>query len=84
MRLPLQVQIYLAVTSSRRIVGWSMRHTLGRELAVEALQMAIIGRRPPIGLLYHSDRGVQYACGDFQTLLQQFGMNASMSRKGNC
>ncbi len=79
--------LYLAVVldlRSRRIVGWSMRHSLGRELAIEALEMAIVGRRPPIGLLYHSDRGVQYACGDFQTLLQQFGMNASMSRKGDC
>jgi len=41
----------------------------------------IVGRKAPAGLLYHSDRGVQYACGDFQALLVQFSMQCSMSRK---
>jgi transposase InsO family protein len=49
-----------------------------------ALSTAIIGRQPPAGLLYHSDRGVQYACGDFQALLGEFSMKCSMSRKGDC
>ncbi len=79
--------LYLAVVldlRSRRVIGWSMRHTLDRELAVAALRMAIVGRRPLAGVLYHSDRGVQYACGDFQAILRQFAMECSMSRKGDC
>ncbi|MDB5071412.1 MAG: family transposase, partial [Candidatus Eremiobacteraeota bacterium] len=69
--------LYLAVVLdlwSRRVIGWSMRHTFDRRLATAALSMAIVGRQPPAGLLYHSDRGVQYACGDFQTLLAEFSM----------
>ncbi len=46
--------------------------------------MAIRNRRPPKGLIHHSDRGVQYACGGYQKLLDLHGMTASMSRKGNC
>jgi transposase InsO family protein len=50
----------------------------------DALTMAIRNRRPPKGLIHHSDRGVQYACGNYQKLLRLHGMKASMSRKGNC
>ena len=79
--------LYLAVVldlKSRRVVGWSMRETLESELAQEALSMALMGRRPAAGLLHHSDRGVQYAAGDFRDLLARHGIEASMSRRGNC
>ena len=79
--------LYLATVldlASRRVVGWAMRDTLDAELAVSALQMAIGARRPSPGLIHHSDRGSQYACGDYQALLAAHGMRASMSRKGNC
>jgi len=68
---------------SRRIVGWSLSSRLGRRLALDALAMAVGRRRPAAGLIHHSDRGVQYACRDFQKLLAQHGMVASMSRKGD-
>ena len=79
--------LYLAVVMdlfSRKIVGWSMREHLRSELVSEALQMAIRRRRPGAGLLHHSDRGMQYACGDYRDLLQEHGIQCSMSRRGNC
>ena len=79
--------LYLAVVldlKSRRVVGWSMRTTLESELAQDALQMALQGRRPAPGLLHHSDRGVQYAAGDYRDLLTRHGIEMSMSRRGNC
>jgi len=79
--------LYLAVVLdlySRQIVGWAMNDSLHRQLVIEALQMAIIARKPPPGLLHHSDRGSQYASHDYQTLLTQADMVGSMSRKGNC
>jgi putative transposase len=69
---------------SRKIVGWSMADHLRSDLVEDALQMAIARRRPGEGLLHHSDRGVQYACENYQHLLQTHGMLCSMSRKGNC
>ena len=69
---------------SRRIVGWATGASLAAELVLAALAMALRHRRPPVGLLYHSDRGVQYACGDFRTALAAAQFVASMSRKGNC
>ena len=78
---------YLAVVIdlfSRRVVGWSMQSHLRTELALEALEMAIEQRRPQPGLLFHSDRGVQYASHNFQLALAQHGMRPSMSRRGNC
>ena len=80
--------LYLAVVMdlfSRRIVGWSMMPHLRSELVSEALLMALKRRRPCKGrLLHHSDRGVQYACGDYQKLLARHGITCSMSRTGNC
>jgi transposase InsO family protein len=79
--------LYLAVVLdlySRRVVGWAMRDSLERYLVIEALQMAIETRQPPPGLLHHSDRGSQYASDDYQALLQQHQMQASMSWAGNC
>ena len=69
---------------SRRIVGWAMQSTLERSLTLRALEMAITQRRPGPGLIHHSDRGVQYACGDYQTALRGQQMIPSMSRKGDC
>lgn len=68
---------------SRRIVGWAMQSTLERSLTLRALEMAIAQRRPAPGLIHHSDRGSQYACGDYQAALQRHGIIPSMSRKGN-
>lgn len=81
--------LYLAVVMdlfSRRIVGWAMADHLRAELCLDALRMAI-GRRgltPGGGLLHHSDRGVQYACRDYQQTLDTWGIDCSMSRVGEC
>ena len=78
--------LYLATEMdlySHRIIGWSLSSRLARQLVLDALDLAIGQRRPGSGLIHHSDRGVQYACGDFQRLLKQHGMVASMSRKGD-
>ena len=53
-------------------------------MVIDALTMAVQRRRPPSGVIFHSDRGSQYASGDFQTLLGKHGMRCSMSRKGDC
>jgi putative transposase len=79
--------LYLAAVidlCSRKIVGWSMADHLRSELCLEALEMALHQRRPGQGLLHHSDRGVQYACESYRALLAEHGMEASMSRTGNC
>ena len=70
---------------SRKIVGWSMRERITKDLVLEALRMAL-GRRPgrERGLLHHSDRGSQYASAAFQELLRDENITCSMSRKGNC
>jgi transposase InsO family protein len=69
---------------SRRIVGWSMGSGLDHSLVAKALEMAIANRRPRRGLIHHSDRGVQYACGEYQRLLRAHGIRPSMSGKGDC
>jgi putative transposase len=79
--------LYLAVVMdlfSRKIVGWSMRKTLARELVLSALHMALHGRDPGAGLIHHSDRGSQYASDDYQEELNRRGIVCSMSRKGDC
>lgn len=79
--------LYLAVVldlASRRVVGWAMDRTVEAELALAALRMALAQRRPDLGLLHHSDRGVQYACLAYQEALAAHGIEASMSRRGNC
>jgi Transposase and inactivated derivatives len=79
--------LYLAVVLdlfSRRVVGWSIRPTLERGLVVGALGAALSLRRPGSGLIHHSDRGSQYASGEFQLALSRAGIVCSMSRKGNC
>jgi transposase InsO family protein len=69
---------------SRRIVGWSMGTRMPTELVRDALAMALQRRKPQAGLLHHSDRGVQYASEDYQQLLKAHGIEASMSRRGDC
>ena len=69
---------------SRRIVGWAMGDDMSRQLTLRALEMAVQRRRPPPGLIHHSDRGSQYASGDYQKALKKHEMICSMSRKGNC
>ena len=69
---------------SRKIIGWSMKETLHTDLCVEALEMALASRRPTHSLLHHSDRGCQYASGQYQDKLREFGLRCSMSGVGNC
>jgi putative transposase len=69
---------------SRRIVGWAMSQRIDTALVLQALSMALLHRNPPANLLFHSDRGVQYASADYRRALAQAGLVASMSRKGNC
>jgi transposase InsO family protein len=78
--------VYLAVildAHSRRVIGWALDRTLEDELTLEALRMALQRRSPAPGLVHHSDRGVQYASGDYTGLLQAHQITISMSRKGN-
>jgi transposase InsO family protein len=69
---------------SRKIVGWAMSERIDTALVLKALGMALLHRHPPRELLLHSDRGVQYASGDYRRALSQAGLVASMSRKANC
>lgn len=69
---------------SRRVVGWSMKESVGSSLATDALKMALSYRRPENGMLHHSDRGIQYAAIDFRRLLESRRIECSMSRKGDC
>ena len=69
---------------SRKLVGWSMSEWIDTPLVLNALNMAVCHRQPPPDLLFHSDRGVQYASGDFRAALAQASLVPSMSRRGNC
>ena len=64
-------------------MGWSLSADLTATLTLGALRTALSERRPKPGWIHHSDRGVQYACGDYVTLLEQHGSQISMSRPGN-
>jgi transposase InsO family protein len=79
--------LYLAVLIdlySRAVVGWAMSERMTAQLANDALMMAIWKRRPPKGLMTHSDRGSQYASALYQKTIKDHGFICSMSRKGNC
>lgn len=79
--------LYLAVVIdlfARRVVGWAVSDRLHRQLALRALEKAITMRRPPKGLIHHSDRGSQYCALDYQGMLKTNGIIISMSGKGNC
>jgi transposase InsO family protein len=78
--------VYLAVildAFSRRVIGWALDRTLEDSLTLSALGMALKQRHPKPGLVHHSDRGVQYASTDYTRLLNQHGIQISMSRTGN-
>ena len=69
---------------SRRVIGWALHRHLRATLAIEALEMAIAARQPaPGSLIHHSDRGVQYACGEYTAILAAHDIQPSMSRIGN-
>jgi putative transposase len=81
--------LFLAVVIdlfSRQVVGWSLRADMSREIVLDALRMAWFKRHPSrqAGLIFHSDRGSQYASQDFRDVLAEYGITASMSRRGNC
>jgi putative transposase len=78
--------VYLAVildAFSRRVIGWALDRELSTELTLQALEMALAERWPAPGLVHHSDRGVQYASHAYTQLLQEHGIQISMSRKAN-
>lgn len=79
--------LYLAVVIdlySRKVVGWAMAETMKTSLVNDALIMAITRRKPQAGLIWHTDRGSQYASYEHKDLLQKYAIVQSMSRKGNC
>ncbi|GAA4509039.1 hypothetical protein GCM10023172_42090 [Hymenobacter ginsengisoli] len=79
--------LYLAVwldRCSRKIVGWDVRDTMAEDLVSEALRRALAVRRPPPGLIVHSDQGGQYTAMRFKELVAKHGAQQSMSRRGNC
>jgi len=79
--------LYLAVVmdlASRRIIGWSMKATLAKEIVLDALLMAVWRRRPKQDVIIHSDQGSQYSSDDWQRFCQTHGLVPSMSRRGNC
>jgi putative transposase len=69
---------------SRKVVGYSMSESLGAEIVTNAFMMSWNQRSPKKGLLFHSDRGIQYTSKEFQELLKTKEVTCSMSRKGNC
>jgi transposase InsO family protein len=69
---------------SRQILGWSVWESLAAGGALQALARAMLKRGYPSGVIHHSDRGVQYASGEYRRQLRQNGLTPSMSRKGNC
>ena len=79
--------LYLAVVIdlySRQVVGWSMAERMQAKLVNDALLMALWQRKPGKGLIWHTDRGSQYASDSHRALLKEHGIIQSMSRKGNC
>ena len=78
---------YLATVidlASRRVVGWALADHMRTELVEEALEMAFVQRRPPEGVIFHSDRGCQYTSGDYAQLARTNGVVLSVGRKGEC
>ena len=78
--------VYLAVildAYSRKVVGWALERTLAARLPIAALEHALAERQPSFGLVHHSDRGVQYASGDYVRILRKHQMIPSMSRPAN-
>jgi transposase InsO family protein len=78
--------VFLAVildAFSRKSIGWELDRTLAARLPMAALEKALAERKPPAGVVHHSDRGIQYASADYGSILQKHGMIASMSRPAN-
>ena len=69
---------------SRRIIGWSMQSRMTEQMTIDALEMAILNRRPTSKLIHHSDQGTQYQSQALQEKLKKYGILPSMNRKGNC
>lgn len=79
--------LYLAVVidlHSRKVIGWSMKPTLARELVLDALLMALWRRKPARSVIVHSDQGSQYGSDDWQRFCRNHKLEPSMSRRGNC
>ena len=79
--------MYLAIVMdlySRRVVGWAFSRTADTELSLRALQLGVGIRKPPTGLVFHSDQGCQYTADRFVKYLADHGIVQSMSRRGNC
>ena len=79
--------LYLAVVIdlfSRKVVGWAFSQRPDSQLTCRALRLALQARKPPRGLMFHSDQGCQYSAKDFRQLLSEEGIVQSMSRRGNC
>lgn len=79
--------LYLAIALdlfNREIVGWSIKPRMTAHIVTDALTMAVFRRKPGKGVIFHSDRGSQYASQTIAAKLSEYGMTASMSRKGNC
>ncbi|EMO3466442.1 TPA: IS3 family transposase [Klebsiella variicola subsp. variicola] len=79
--------LYLAVVIdlfARNVVGWSMKPTISRELALDALMMAVWRRKPDGEVIVHSDQGSQYGSDDWQRFCRANNLAPSMSRRGNC
>ena len=78
--------VYVAIMMdlySKKVIGWAISRNIDRKLTLGALRMAVERRQPVLGCIHHSDRGVQYACGDYIRFLESNGFKISMSRKGN-
>ena len=82
-----QGKLYLASILdlyTKQIVGWKLSDRMTIDLTLDALNMAYAAKKPPKGLIHHSDRGSQYAAKDYRAQLERYKMKPSMSRKGNC
>jgi transposase InsO family protein len=78
--------VFLAVVIdrfSRKVIGWALDRSLSAQVAVRALEQAIAQRQPPPGVVHHSDQGVQYACQDYQAVIERHHITPSMSRPAN-
>lgn len=79
--------LYLAVVLdlySRKVIGWAMKPSLGREIVLDALLMALLRRKPKQPVLVHSDQGSQYGSDDWRRFCQAHQLEPSMRRRGNC
>ena len=79
--------LYLAVVLdlfNREVIGWSIKPRMTADIVTDALSMAWFRRKPDAGVIFHSDRGSQYASHDFRDVLKEYGITSSMGRRGNC